>query len=354
MNDVISTDQERWEAITSRDAAAEGAFFYGVVTTGVYCRPACASRLPNRENVRFFDTIQAAEQAGFRPCKRCQPRSPEKQMPHAGAIIEACRLMDESEEPPSLAELAAFAGLSPSYFHRLFKEMVGLTPKQYALERRSDRMRATLAASSTVTEAIYEAGFASGSRFYQDATATLGMKPAAYRAGGQGMRIRFAIEPCYLGWVLIAATDMGICAIEFADEPRAPEERLRARFPQADLTEGGPDFAAWVARLLAYLEAPQDALDLPLDIQGTAFQRRVWQALRDIPPGSTSTYGQIAARIGNPRAARAVAGACASNAIAVAIPCHRVVRGVGGLGGYRWGIERKRALLETEATERGK
>ena len=349
---TYATDQARWEALARRDRRADGAYVYGVVTTGVYCRPACPSKLPNRENVRFFDTFQEAEQAGFRPCKRCNPRSPGRQAAHSGAIIQACRLLEASEEPPSLAELAATAGLSRSHFHRLFKEMVGVTPKQYAMERRLDRMRDSLQTSSSVTEAIYEAGFASGSRFYDDSTTTLGMKPTEYRGGAQGIHIRYSITPCYLGWVLIAATNIGICAIEFADAPDELEERLRARFSQAEFVEGEPDFSTWVARLLAFLESPRDMPDLPLDIQGTAFQRRVWLALREIPPGSTASYGGIAARIGNPQAARAVAGACASNAIAVAIPCHRIVRSDGELGGYRWGTERKRRLIEHEAAER--
>ena len=365
VNDIemnaYSTDQERWEAMVRRDPEADGAFLYGVTTTGIYCRPTCSSRLPNRENVRFFDALANAERAGFRPCKRCDPRSPSQQDRHRALVLQACRLIDASidtplgapggasEGTPSLAKLASAVGLSPSYFHRLFKRIVGVTPKQYATEKRSDRVRTSLRDSQTVTDAIYEAGFASGSRFYQDANVTLGMKPSVYRKGGEAMRIRFALAECYLGPVLVAATDSGVCAIDLGDTPEVLAERLRARFPRAELVEGDREFAAWAARVLAFLEAPQGNLDIPLDIMGTAFQRRVWLALREVVPGSTVTYGEIAARIGQPKAARAVAQACASNALAVAVPCHRVVRKDGHLGGYRWGIERKRRLLAREA-----
>jgi AraC family transcriptional regulator of adaptative response/methylated-DNA-[protein]-cysteine methyltransferase len=253
-----------------------------------------------------------------------------------------------SEEPPSLADLATKAGYSRSYFHRLFKRHVGVTPKQYAMQVRSNRLGNNLQASPTVTDAVYEAGYASGSRFYESASATLGMKPSAYRNGGHRARIRFAVAQCHLGWVLVAATEKGICAIEFGDAPEALGQHLHAKFPKAELIHDDPDFEVWLARVLAFLESPREALDLPLDIQGTAFQRRVWTALQEIPMGATATYGAIAARIGNPRAARAVAQACAANAVAVAVPCHRVVRGDGGLGGYRWGSERKRKLLDRE------
>ena len=346
---TYSTDQARWEALVRRDQEANGAFVYGVVTTGVYCRPACPSKVPNRDNVRFFDTYEEAERAGFRPCKRCNPRSSDGQATHHEAIVQACQLIEESEEAPSLADLANAAGFSPSYFHRLFKRIVGVTPKQYAIQVRADRVRANLRTSQSVTEAIYEAGFPSSSRFYESAAATLGMKPSAYRDGGPGVHIRFAVTQCHLGWVLVAATEQGICAIDFADTPQVLEERLRARFPEAELVGHDPDFRTWIAQVLAFLESPHEGLDLPLDVQGTAFQRRVWTALQEIPPGSTASYADIAARIGNPKAARAVAQACAANRIAVAIPCHRVVRSDGGLGGYRWGSERKRELLEREA-----
>jgi AraC family transcriptional regulator of adaptative response/methylated-DNA-[protein]-cysteine methyltransferase len=349
--EAYSTDQERWEALVERDRGADGAYVYGVVTTGIYCRPACSSRLPNRDNVRFFDTYKDAERAGFRPCKRCHPSSPDGRAMHHRAIVRACQLIEESEESPSLADLANAAGFSPSHFHRVFKKTVGLTPKQYATAVRSNRLRARLQTGSNVTEAVYEAGFASSSRFYENATHTLGMKPSKYRNGGHGLRIRFAVAPCYLGWVLIAATGKGVCAIDLGDDPEAMEESLRARFSKAEFVDDDPRFTAWMAQALAFLESPRDHFDLPLDIEGTAFQRRVWLALREIPPGSTASYADIAARIDNPKAARAVAQACAANDIAIAIPCHRVVRSDGGLGGYRWGRERKRKLLEREAKE---
>jgi AraC family transcriptional regulator of adaptative response/methylated-DNA-[protein]-cysteine methyltransferase len=357
MNDAkpitYSTEQARWQALTRRDRRADEVFVYGVTTTGVYCRPWCPSRLPNRGNVRFFATCEEAEQAGFRACKRCSPHRHDRQELHHETIMQACQLIEQSEEPPSLADLADAVGLSPSYFHRVFKRMVGVTPKQYALEKRLDRVRANLQRGSAVTEAIYEAGFASSSRFYHDATTTLGMRPSEYRKGGAGTRIRFAVARCTLGWVLVAATEIGVCAIDLADTSEILRERLCTRFPEAELVGDDPDFAAWMTQVLAFLDSPHDGLGLPLDIRGTAFQRRVWMALQEIPSGSTASYAEIATRIGNPKAARAVAHACASNTLAVAIPCHRAVRSDGGLGGYRWGIERKRRLLDQERTMLG-
>ena len=341
-------DRTRWDMLVSRHKA-DGAFVYGVVTTGIYCRPGCPSKLPRQKNVRFFDTPIAAENAGFRPCKRCRPQENSQTDPHAEAIIRACQLIENAEESPTLAELASAVALSPAHFHRLFKARIGITPKQYAMEHRLNRARAALQASDTVTDAIYEAGFGSSSRFYQDATARLGMHPSEYRDGGATNRIRFAIESCDLGWVLVGATAKGICAVDFGDTPALLEQGLRERFPKAALVPGDPEFRAWVAQLLAYMETPAHHPDLPLDIQGTAFQRRVWGALKEIPPGGRATYGEIASRTGNPKAARAVARACATNPVAVVIPCHRVVRSDGALGGYRWGIERKRTLLEKEA-----
>jgi AraC family transcriptional regulator of adaptative response/methylated-DNA-[protein]-cysteine methyltransferase len=343
-----STAQARWDALVQRNPQADGAFVYGVATTGVYCRPVCPSRLPNRDNVWFFDSFEEAERAGYRPCKRCQPNAPARQEPQRKAILRACRIIEEAEEPPTLAELARAVGLSSSHLHRVFERIVGVTPKQYAMEKRLERVRDNLERSSTVTDAIYEAGFASSSRFYERAADTLGMAPSAYQNGGRGEHIRYGIRQCSLGWVLVAATDKGICTIDLGDTPEALVEGLRARFPEAELVDGDAGLDARMARVLAFLDAPQGGLDLPLDIRGTAFQRRVWLALRDLAPGQTVSYGEVAARIGQPRAARAVAQACASNPIAVAIPCHRVVRSDGSLGGYRWGEERKRLLLERE------
>jgi AraC family transcriptional regulator of adaptative response/methylated-DNA-[protein]-cysteine methyltransferase len=346
--DALS-DDDRWHVLVNRDPQAYGEFVYGVLTTGVYCRPACASRLPNRENVRFFDTNEEAEKAGFRPCRRCKPESTDLQRPQIRAVLEACKRIGEADEPLSLEELAHSVDMSPFHFQRLFKKIVGVTPKQYAMERRTGRLRDQLRKGSTITEAIYEAGFGSSSRFYDKATPTLGMKPSVYKSGAQDVRIRFAIVPCFLGLVLVAATGQGICAIDFGDTAEALEENLRRRFPKAEFKNPDPRFTAMIAKVLAFLEnPPRSRPDLPLDVQGTAFQRRVWLALQEIPPGDTVSYAGIASRIGEPKAARAVAKACAANPIAVAIPCHRVVRGDGQLGGYRWGVERKRVLLERE------
>jgi len=343
------TDEARWNALVRRDRQANGAFVYGVLTTFIYCKPACASRAPRYENVRFFDTWEQAEQAGFRPCKRCDPRSGAEADGRSSLMVKACRIIEDSEEPPTLKDLAKAVGLSPYHFQRLFKKVVGVTPKQYASEQRLKRVRSSLRRDMSVTDALYDAGFASSSRFYENARETLGMKPSEYQTGAEGIRIRCAVARSYLGWVLVAATATGICAIEIGDDPERMKTRLRERFPNAEIQSGDEIFRSWVQQILAYMEKPEQSLDLPLDIQGTAFQRLVWMALREIAPGSTISYSNLAAKIGKPRAARAVAGACASNKIAVAIPCHRVVRRDGDLGGYRWGLERKRALLEREA-----
>jgi AraC family transcriptional regulator of adaptative response/methylated-DNA-[protein]-cysteine methyltransferase len=343
------SDDERWEALVRRDPQAGGEFVYGVLTTGVYCRPTCSSRLPNRENVRFFRTSKEAEQAGFRPCKRCKPESTDWRQPQTRAILKACRMIGEADTPPSLKELAHVAGLSLFHFQRLFKKIVGVTPKQYAMEKRASLVREHLQEDATITQTMYQAGFGSSSRFYEKATATLGMKPSTYKNGAQDMHIRFAIVPSWLGLVLVAATAQGICAIDFGNTPETLKEDLRRRFPKAEFQDPDPNFTAMIARILTFLEGPHHGrLDLPLDVRGTAFQRRVWLALQEIPPGDTVSYADIATRIGKPKAVRAVAQACAANAIAVAIPCHRVVRGNGQLGGYRWGVERKRVLLERE------
>jgi AraC family transcriptional regulator of adaptative response/methylated-DNA-[protein]-cysteine methyltransferase len=343
------SDDDRWQALVRRDPQAAGEFVYAVLTTGVYCRPTCASRVPKRENVRFFRTSKEAGRAGFRPCKRCRPEAPVGKQPHTRAVLQACKMIAEADPPPSLKELAHAAGLSPFHFQRLFKKIIGVTPKQYAIERRGHLLRKHLKEGTTITEAMYRAGFGSSSRFYEKATATLGMKPSTYKNGAQDVRIRFAIVPCFLGLVLVAATAQGICAIDFGNTAEELKGNLRRLFPKAEFQAPDPDFAAMIARTLTFLEAPHRIrLDLPLDVQGTAFQRRVWLALQEIPPGDTVSYANIASRIGKPNAARAVARACAANPMAVAIPCHRVVRGNGSLGGYRWGLERKRVLLERE------
>lgn len=346
---AFATDEERWNAVVGKNVRADGTFIVAVRTTGIYCRPGCASRRPNRENVRFFASWQEAERAGFRACKRCRPKEAVLHKPAREAAIRACRLIDDAEEPLKLTELAKAVGLSPFYLHRVFRAVVGVTPKRYAQAKRLRRLQANLQSSRSVTSSIYRAGFGSSSRCYEEADAMLGMPPAAYKSGAAGTTIRYAVAKSYLGWVLVAATTRGICVIELGDPPAVMRARLRARFPKAELLENDPDFAASVRQVVAFLEAPQSGWQLPLDIQGTAFQQRVWQALRAIPAGTTTTYAELARRIGAPAAVRAVARACAVNSLAAAIPCHRVVGADGNLRGYRWGIERKRALLEREA-----
>lgn len=346
---LFSSDDERWEAVVRRDRTADGTFYYAVRTTGVYCRPSCAARLPRREHVRFYATCEEAEQAGFRPCKRCRPNQPALAEQHAAAVAKACRLIEAAEDMPNLDALAEAVGMSRFHFHRIFKTLTGVTPKAYAVAHRTQRVRDELSRTGTVTEAIYGAGFNSNGRFYATSSEVLGMTPTNFRSGGHGACIRFAVGECSLGSLLVAATDKGVCAIMLGDDPDALVRDLQDRFPQAQLIGGDDNFEQLVAKVVGFVEAPALGLDLPLDVQGTAFQQRVWQALRAIPPGTTASYTEIAARIGAPRAVRAVAQACASNAMAVAIPCHRVVRQDGALAGYRWGIERKRALLEREA-----
>jgi AraC family transcriptional regulator of adaptative response/methylated-DNA-[protein]-cysteine methyltransferase len=342
-------DDGRWSAVRRRDRAADGTFVYSVRTTGVYCRPSCAARLPRRENVAFHETCADAERAGFRPCKRCRPNEPARADRQAAAVAAACRLIEEAEEVPSLDTLAQAADMSRFHFHRVFKAVTGVTPKAYAETHRGNRVRAELAARDTVTQAIYGAGFNSGSRFYAASSGLLGMTPTEFRAGGSGNVIRFAVGECSLGAILVAATDKGVCAIEFDDDPERLVRNLQDRFPNARLVGGDEAFEQLVAKVVGFVDAPARGLDLPLDIRGTAFQRRVWDAIRDIPAGSTASYAEIARRIGVPKAVRSVAQACASNAIAVAIPCHRVVRTDGSVSGYRWGVARKRALLAREA-----
>jgi AraC family transcriptional regulator, regulatory protein of adaptative response / methylated-DNA-[protein]-cysteine methyltransferase len=342
------TGEQRWQAFASRDKQADGQFFIGVKTTGIFCRVLCPARLPKRENIRFFDTWQEAEAAGFRTCKRCHPKELEPETPHRSAVIHACEILDSAETQPTLEALAKMAGLSPFHFQRVFKGIVGVSPKQYYMEKRSSRIRQNLQQTSRVTDAIYDAGFGSSARFYSQAGDTLGMKPSDFQKGGDGMEISFAISPSYLGLVLVAATVTGVCLIIFGDQPEVLEEELYRRFPKAHLKDADATFKEWVNQVISYLQHPGRDLNLPLDIQGTAFQRRVWAALREIPTGSTASYSEVASRIGNPKAVRAVANACAANHLAVAIPCHRVVRLNGGLGGYHWGLERKHALLEHE------
>ena len=339
----------RWAAVVARDRKADGTFFYSVKTTGVYCRPSCPSRLANPRNVRFHGTAAAAESAGFRPCRRCRPNRPPLEQGHSALVAQSCRTIEAAGSAPRLATLAAQAGMSPSHFHRVFKTLTGVTPRAYAAAQRATRVRRELTKEGrTVTEAIYAAGFNSGGRFYESSDHLLGMTPTRYRAGGADQEIHFAVGDCSLGSVLVAASARGVCAILLGDDPNALARDLQDRFPHATLVGGDAAFERTVASVVGLVERPDMGLDLPLDVRGTAFQQRVWQALRNIPAGQTTTYSEIAARIGAPTAARAVATACASNPIAVAIPCHRVVRRDGSVSGYRWGVERKRRLLDHE------
>jgi AraC family transcriptional regulator of adaptative response/methylated-DNA-[protein]-cysteine methyltransferase len=338
----------RWAAVRNRDASADGGFVYSVRTTGVYCRPSCGARPARPENVAFHATPADAERAGFRPCRRCRPDQPPRAAQQAEVVARLCRLL-ESDAPPSLDELARATAWSPHHLHRTFKRITGLTPRAYAAAHRARRVQESLASSASVTAAIYDAGYNSDARFYADAPRELGMTPARFRAGGAGATLRFAVGQCSLGSILVARSDVGICAILLGDDPDALTRELQDRFPRAEVVGGDAGFERWVARVVGLVEAPTVGMDLPLDIRGTAFQRRVWQALQAIPPGTTASYAEIARRIGAPKSARAVAQACAANALAIAIPCHRVVRNDGALSGYRWGVERKRALLAREA-----
>ena len=348
-SEVSIEKDPRWAAVVARERGTDGTFYYSVKTTGVYCRPSCASRLAKPENIRFHATCADAEQAGFRPCKRCKPDQPSLVEQHAKKVAEVCRLIEGAEETPGLSELSSKAGLSTFHLHRIFKAATGLTPKAYAAAHRAKRIRNQLGRSKTVTEAVFGAGFNSTGRFYEIADQILGMTPTNYRAGGANTDIQFAIGECSLGSILVAQSERGICAILLGDDPSALVRDLQDKFPRASLIGGDGDFEQLVARVVGFVEAPALGLDLPLDVRGTAFQQRVWQALREIPVGSTASYKDIAQRIGSPNAVRAVAQACAANALAVAIPCHRVVRNDGALSGYRWGVERKRVLLEREA-----
>jgi AraC family transcriptional regulator, regulatory protein of adaptative response / methylated-DNA-[protein]-cysteine methyltransferase len=339
----------RWAAVVARDPNADGKFFYSVTTTGVYCRPSCGSRHARPENVRFHASRADAERAGFRPCKRCRPDRPSLKGQHAAKVADICRIIESAAEIPGLRDLAAKAEMSPYYFHRVFKAVTGLTPRAYAAAHRAKRVRHELDRSGSVTEAIYDAGYGSNGRFYETADEVLGMTPSTYRAGGVNTKIRFAIGECSLGSILVAMTERGICAIFLGDDPDALAHELQDRFPHAELIGDDKRFANLVAKVVGFVENPALGLDLPLDVRGTAFQQRVWQALRKVPAGSTVSYSDIAKRIGSPKSVRAVARACATNSVAVAIPCHRVVRDDGARSGYRWGVKRKRALLQREA-----
>lgn len=352
-----SNSDSHWQAVLDRDREFDGEFVYAVKTTGVYCRPSCASRVAKRVNVAFFDTTMEAAAAGFRACKRCHPNGVSAEHIRNEAVKAACEQMTKSSTNLSLESLAETAHLSPHHFHRVFKSVTGLTPKEYQKAVQKSRVTEALGSNKTVTDAIFDAGFNSSGRFYEDADAMLGMTARSYRDGGANEDIRYAVKPCNLGatpsLVIVAATTRGVCTVEFGDSAEDLTRRLRERFPNANFRAADEIFKKWLAHILEYIEKPsvqpRGLLDLPLDVQGTVFQQRVWKALRNIPAGETLSYSEVAQKIGKPKAVRAVASACAGNSIAVLIPCHRVIRADGELSGYRWGIERKAELLKRES-----
>jgi AraC family transcriptional regulator of adaptative response/methylated-DNA-[protein]-cysteine methyltransferase len=345
-------DDPRWARIVARDKTADGYLWYSVATTGVYCRPSCPSRIANPRNVQLHDSLESARATGFRPCRRCNPEGASIDAENAALVAKACRIIEENEEEPSLGELAGALGRSPSYFHRMFKAATGLTPKDYAAADRAKKVRRGLACGNSVTAAIYDAGFNSSGRFYERSTDMLGMTPSQYRAGGANEEIRFAVGQTSLGAILVASSKKGVAAILLGDDPDKLVRNLQDRFPKAHLVGADRDYEALVARIVGLVETPAIGLDLPLDVRGTAFQQRVWNALKEVPAGGTVSYAEVARRIGSPKAVRGVAAACAANNLAVAIPCHRVVRSDGSPSGYAWGVERMRALLDREASRK--
>lgn len=347
MPEAHPASDPRWQRILSRDRSADGHFWYSVTTTGVYCRPSCASRAARPEHVRIHATLAEARATGCRPCRRCNPEGASGAELAQALVERACRRIEAAETAPTLAELADEAELSQAYFHRLFRTVTGLTPKGYAKAVRAGAVRSALQRGEAVTTAAHGAGFGSSAQFYAGARDMLGMAPARYRAGGAEERLEYAAGACSLGTVMVACSASGVAAILLGDDPGALLAELRGRFPRAELAAADAARADTVAQVVALVD-DGIALDLPLDIRGTAFQQRVWQALRQVPAGEVRSYADIARAIGTPASVRAVAGACAANALAVAIPCHRVVRADGGLSGYRWGTDRKRALLERE------
>jgi AraC family transcriptional regulator, regulatory protein of adaptative response / methylated-DNA-[protein]-cysteine methyltransferase len=342
----FTSDESRWLAVSERDHHADGAFFFAVRTTGVFCRPSCASRAPRRENVEFFTTTDAAEAAGYRPCKRCQPTS----LPRELAIVErACKALDaDPQQRMTLAQLGDAVHVSPFHLQRLFSRIVGISPRQYQAAQRAGVLRDALERGQDVTRATHDAGFGSPSRMYEAAPADLGMTPSAYRRKGAGLTVHYTTAETPLGFVLVAATDKGVCKITFGDDANALVEQLGVDFAQAKRIEDAARMTPFVAQVRAYLQGTRERFELPLDINATAFQRRVWDALRQIPYGQTRSYTEIAASMGEPRAVRAVANACGQNPVALAIPCHRVIGKDGAIAGYRWGVHRKEALLDTE------
>ncbi len=348
------SDQRRWRIVLARDRRYDGAFVYAVRSTGIYCRPSCPSKRPRREQVRFFLVPEIAERAGFRPCRRCRPAQTNDADPRVETVRRACQVIDaRPDEAVGLAALATRVGTTPYRLARAFRNVLGVSPRQYRDQRRLDRFKTRLKEGRKVSPALYDAGYGSTSRVYERTHAQLGMTPATYGRGGRGVRIAFAAVPCPLGWLLVAATARGICRVALGDDAHALERMLRTEFPAAEITAQGETLKPWLGAVVAHLDGDERQLALPLDVRATAFQRRVWEQLRKIPYGSTRSYAEVARAIGNPRATRAVARACATNPAALVIPCHRVIRDDGALGGYRWGTERKRALLEREARAAG-
>jgi AraC family transcriptional regulator, regulatory protein of adaptative response / methylated-DNA-[protein]-cysteine methyltransferase len=345
-------EDPRWARIIARDKTADGQLWYSVSTTGVYCRPSCPSRIANPRNVQLHDSLEGAKATGFRPCRRCNPDGASIDARSVALVANACRIIEESEEELALDELAEAIGRSPSYFHRVFKATTGLTPKEYAAGHRAKKVRQGLASGQSITEAIYDAGYSSSGRFYEKSTEMLGMTPSQYRAGGTDEEIRFAVGQTSLGAILVASSKKGVAAILLGEEPDELVRNLQNRFPKAHLIGADSEYEALIALVVGFIEKPGTSLTLPLDVRGTAFQQRVWQALQKVPIGETVSYAEVARRIGSPNAVRAVAGACAANHLAVAIPCHRVVRSDGSLSGYAWGVERKRTLLDRERAPR--
>ncbi len=341
-------DEARWQAVLSRDPGGDGRFVYAVLSTGVFCRPSCPSRRPGRERTLFFDLPELAESAGFRPCRRCRPQDAPADH-RLEKVRRAIRFIEmRIGEPPTLAELGAQVELSPHHLQRVFKKAVQVTPRQYMDVRRLGRLKEMLRGGNSLAGSIYEAGYGSPSRLYERAGAQLGMTPAAYRRGGEGAEIGYAVVGCSLGRLLVAATRRGVCAVKLGDSDAALEADIQAEFPAALLRRDDGGLKGTLKIVLNHLEGEMPHPGLPLDVRATAFQRRVWEYLRTIPAGQTATYGEVAESLGLEKGARAVARACASNPAALLVPCHRVVRADGGLGGYRWGVKRKRALLERE------
>jgi AraC family transcriptional regulator of adaptative response/methylated-DNA-[protein]-cysteine methyltransferase len=346
--EILADEDRCWNALLSRDAALDGLVFFGVRSTGIYCRPICPARKPRREHVSFYGSAADAERAGFRPCRRCRPREVGHD-PRLALVARACRYLDEQgDEPVTLAALGAHLGCSPYHLQRIFKEKTGISPRQYAAARRLERLKDELQAGTDVTRAAYAAGYGSSSRLYEGAAGELGMTPATYRRGGAGVDITYSLAATRLGWLLVARTAKGICAVRLGDDPAALEAALVAEYPGGGIVRDDATLQSAIDHVVDVAHGDAPHVDLPLDVRATAFQRRVWDALRQIPRGEVRTYGQIAEAIGRPEAARAVGRACGANPVALAIPCHRVVGVDGGLGGYRWGVERKRRILEDE------